>query len=93
MPNGDIRDGFFYPTLTLMIDSYIIQHFHCQGKTQLKVLLLVLWCSFCTIKINNLWAISMEPDQTALMEQSDMVTQRLLKRLPKYNRGQQNINV
>ena len=22
MPNGDPRDGFFYPTLTLMIDSY-----------------------------------------------------------------------
>ena len=24
MPNGDPRDGFFYPTLTLMIDSYIL---------------------------------------------------------------------
>ena len=24
MPNGDPRDGFFYPTLTLMIDSYIM---------------------------------------------------------------------
>ena len=23
MPHGDPRDGFFYPTLTLMIDSYI----------------------------------------------------------------------
>ena len=22
MPNGDPRDGFFYPTLTLMMDSY-----------------------------------------------------------------------
>ena len=22
MPNGDPRDGFFYPTLSLMIDSY-----------------------------------------------------------------------
>ena len=22
MPNGDPRDGLFYPTLTLMIDSY-----------------------------------------------------------------------
>ena len=22
MPNGNPRDGFFYPTLTLMIDSY-----------------------------------------------------------------------
>ena len=22
MPNGDPRDRFFYPTLTLMIDSY-----------------------------------------------------------------------
>ena len=28
MPNGDPRDGFFYPTLTLMIDSYILS----QGK-------------------------------------------------------------
>ena len=24
MPNGDPREGFFYPTLTLMIDSYIL---------------------------------------------------------------------
>ena len=24
MPNGDPWDGFFYPTLTLMIDSYIL---------------------------------------------------------------------
>ena len=24
MPNGDPGDGFFYPTLTLMIDSYIL---------------------------------------------------------------------
>ena len=24
MQNGDPRDGFFYPTLTLMIDSYTI---------------------------------------------------------------------
>ena len=24
MPNGDPLDGFFYPTLTLMIDSYIL---------------------------------------------------------------------
>ena len=24
MPNGDPRDGFFYPTLTLMMDSYIM---------------------------------------------------------------------
>ena len=24
MPNGDPRDGFFYPTLTFMIDSYIM---------------------------------------------------------------------
>ena len=22
MPIGDLRDGFFYPTLTLIIDSY-----------------------------------------------------------------------
>ena len=25
MPNGDHRDGFFYRTLTLMIDSYMLQ--------------------------------------------------------------------
>ena len=24
MPNGDPRDGFFFPTLTLMMDSYIL---------------------------------------------------------------------
>ena len=24
MPNGDPRDGCIYPTLTLMIDSYIV---------------------------------------------------------------------
>ena len=36
MPNGDPRDGFFYPTLTLMIDSYSVIciyicliHCHC----------------------------------------------------------------
>ena len=26
MPNGDPLDGFFYPTLTLMMDSYNISH-------------------------------------------------------------------
>ena len=26
MPNGDPRDRFFYPTLKLMIDSYILAH-------------------------------------------------------------------
>ena len=29
MPNGDPRDGFFYPTLTLMIDFYVIVCKHC----------------------------------------------------------------
>ena len=28
MSNGDPRDGLFYPTLTLMIDSYIINTFY-----------------------------------------------------------------
>ena len=28
MPNGDPRDGFFYPTLTLNIDSYILTQKH-----------------------------------------------------------------
>ena len=27
MPNGDPQDEFFYPTLTLMIDSYNLDHF------------------------------------------------------------------
>ena len=31
MPNGDPRDGFFYPTLTLMIDSYIAWSFSSTG--------------------------------------------------------------
>ena len=26
MPDDDPWDGFFYPTLTLMIDSYILAH-------------------------------------------------------------------
>ena len=26
MPNGDPQDGFFYPILILMIDSYILAH-------------------------------------------------------------------
>ena len=26
MPNGGPRDGFFYPSLTLMIDSYDLTH-------------------------------------------------------------------
>ena len=26
MPNGDLWDRFFHPTLTLMIDSYILAH-------------------------------------------------------------------
>ena len=50
------------------------------GENKAKMLLLMLSC-----------AKSMEPDQTAHMEQSDIVTQRLLKRQPKYNRGKQNI--
>ena len=28
MPNGDPRDGCSYPTLTLMVDSYIVLHKH-----------------------------------------------------------------
>ena len=26
MPIGDPRDGFFYPTITLLINSYILAH-------------------------------------------------------------------
>ena len=33
MPNGDPREGFFYPTLTLMLDSYILSfQFVYDGK-------------------------------------------------------------
>ena len=28
MPNGDPQDRFFYPTLTLMIDSYMQEYYH-----------------------------------------------------------------
>ena len=31
MPNGDPRDGFFYPTLKLMIDSYNVAYASGRG--------------------------------------------------------------
>ena len=37
MSNGDPWDGFFYPILTLMIDSYILLCIHVASiKTRLK---------------------------------------------------------
>ena len=35
MPNGDPRDGFFFPTLTLMIYSFIIPHVNSPYKTSI----------------------------------------------------------
>ena len=35
MPNGDPRDGFFYPTLTLMIDSYNLRFYPGTEKSDL----------------------------------------------------------
>ena len=43
--NGDPRDGFFYPTLTLMIDSYIITLFsrtRCKNIDNKNVLFSVI---------------------------------------------------
>ena len=37
MPNGDPWDGFFYPTLTLMIDSYMIVIFLFQKNMNMLV--------------------------------------------------------
>ena len=36
MPNGDPRDGFFYPTLTLMIDSYTLTTFKTRTKLEIE---------------------------------------------------------
>ena len=38
MPNGDPLDGFFHPTLTLVIDSYIILHRELITKVLTKLL-------------------------------------------------------
>ena len=38
MPKGDPWDGFFYPTLTLMIDSYTIQEIHVTRTTKMDQL-------------------------------------------------------
>ena len=32
MPNGDPQDGFFYPTLILMIDSYMLTSGMCLAQ-------------------------------------------------------------
>ena len=52
MPNGDPRDGFFYPTLTLMIDSYILEHY--------GVLCPVLLCFFIANQLANLLLIQVD---------------------------------
>ena len=43
MPNDDPLDGFFYPTLTLMIDSYIL----CTGLVQTQTQNKVRWLAAC----------------------------------------------
>ena len=53
MPNGDPRDSFFYPPLTLMVDSYIMGNPSIQkglmrdnrntGSNSLKALFLTLY--------------------------------------------------
>ena len=35
MPNGDSLDGFFYPTLTLVIDSYSMGRIHSYKKVNI----------------------------------------------------------
>ena len=40
MPNGDPQDGFFCPTLTLMIDSYNPE---CEGVIEKFVLRIAVW--------------------------------------------------
>ena len=35
MPNGDPRDEYFYPTLTLMLDSYTIPFYAETSMSQL----------------------------------------------------------
>ena len=53
MPNGDPQDGFFYPTLTVMIDSY--------NMTQLYVLLRHTWL-FIHLQISNSSIFTIQPN-------------------------------
>ena len=46
MPNGDPRGGFFYPTLTFMIDSYYLAEAERAGCFALIVFLLLCGCQF-----------------------------------------------
>ena len=50
-PNGDPRDGFFYPTLTLMIDSYILKLFW--NKTLISSTKNVATSSYILIRVFN----------------------------------------
>ena len=43
MPNGDPQDGFFYPTLTLMIDSYNFEFIVC---VYLFLAAIITWTDF-----------------------------------------------
>ena len=45
MPIGDPRDGFFYPTLTLMMDTYNIKW--------VKTAETLIWCAIINGRIHN----------------------------------------
>ena len=62
MPNGDRRDGFFYPTLTLMIDSFIIQRVKtssyietitCMSETGFVCALCSRYEGYCFFMLNS----------------------------------------
>ena len=61
MPNGDPRDGFFYSTLTLMIDSYnkvyldfiCIVHKRASFHMLWRPALSQFWTSFCYAEFHN----------------------------------------
>ena len=52
MPNGDPRDGIFYPTLTPMIDSYCLAEAERAGCFALIVFLLLCGCQ-CSISLSH----------------------------------------
>ena len=61
MPNGDPRDGFFYPTLTLMTDSYIIL---------LQVFYLSLLSTVCIVCVwSKIEVLSLPPEEKTCFNQ------------------------
>ena len=60
MPIGDPWDGFFYPTLALMVDSYILASLCCPYEESLKYWLRCSGtCSMflCLFKLANYWDV------------------------------------